>query len=145
MVLSPYSSQEICFGDIPVFQTLKLSLVAAALVAIATVAIASSAQAGGPAGRADRLARQYASTRPWHGQYSHTNYGQPLALVVPPTAKSMGSYSWGVSQNEIRPLYHQFGRPYPGNEAGLGNLFLPTPYWPSHTDQFGVYPVRGPW
>ena len=127
------------------YQTLKITLVTTAAVAIAAMALVSSAEAGGPAARADRLARQYANTRPWHGQYSNTQYGQPVALVVPPTAKSMGSYSWGVSQNEIRPIYHQFGRPYPGGEAGLGNSFLPTPYWPSHTDQFGVYPVRGPW
>ena len=26
-----------------------------------------------------------------------------------------------------------------------GFPFQTTPYWPSHTDQFGVYPVRGPW
>lgn len=26
-----------------------------------------------------------------------------------------------------------------------GGMFQATPYWPSHTDQFGVYPVRSPW
>jgi hypothetical protein len=29
--------------------------------------------------------------------------------------------------------------------TGGGAEIHPTPYWPSHTDQFGVYPVRGPW
>ncbi len=107
--------------------------------------LGSQAQAGGPYARADRWARQYASTSPWHGQYYHTEYSQPVALVVPPTAKMMTSYSWGVSQGEVNQIYHQFGRQYPGGQAGMGARFHPTPLWPSHTDQFGVYPVRGPW
>jgi hypothetical protein len=53
------------------------------------------------------------------------------------------NYSWGVSQNTMTPVYHQFS----GKAAngGGGGVFKATPYWPSHTDQFGVYPVRGPW
>jgi len=44
------------------------------------------------------------------------------------------------------PLYHQFHRDYPGTMAiGGGAEIYPTPFWPSHTDQLGVYPVRGPW
>jgi hypothetical protein len=106
--------------------------------------------AGGPHARADRIARYYASQRPWHGSYSYTQWGGPVSLVVPPTARTQVSYSWGVSQTEVQPIYHQFHRDYPGPFPGNGSgvyapNFLPTPYWPSHTDQLGVYPVRGPW
>jgi hypothetical protein len=103
-------------------------------------------QHGPRARRADILNRYYAAQRPWHGPYSYTPYGTPVALVVPPNSKMQTSYSWGVGQSEMIPLYHQFHRDYPGGLAigGAANI-NPTPYWPSHTDQFGVYPVRGPW
>ena len=102
---------------------------------------------GKHAKRADVIARYYAAQRPWHGPYAYTPNGQPTALVVPPNAKMHTSYSWGVGQSEMIPLYHQFHRDYPGGMAipgGTGQI-NPTPYWPSHTDQLGVYPVRGPW
>jgi hypothetical protein len=95
--------------------------------------------------RADRVALYYAGAQPWHGEYYHTNYGVPIALVVPPTANSQVDWGWGVTQSESRPIYHQFLRPYPGDFAGGEMGFLPTPQWPSHTRQFGVYSVRGPW
>ena len=95
---------------------------------------------------ADVVARYYAAQRPWHGPYSYTPYGTPVALVVPPTSKFHTSYSWGVGQTEMVPIYHQFHRDYPGGAViGNGAQINSTPYWPSHTDQFGVYPVRGPW
>jgi len=130
-----------------------ITLCAVAVVALAAGPVTEVA-AGGPHARADRLARYYAMQRPWHGSYSYTQWGGPVPLVVPPTARTQVSYSWGVSQTEIQPLYHQFHRDYPGQipggyDGGYGSRgapnFLPTPYWPSHTDQFGVYPVRGPW
>ena len=88
-----------------------------------------------------------AGQRSWHGNYYHRQWGEPLALVVPPTAAFQTQYSWGVGQTKSLPIYHQYGRPYPGPGAsgsGGGGLSA-TPYWPSNTDQFGVYPVRGPW
>jgi hypothetical protein len=95
---------------------------------------------------ADVVARYYAAQRPWHGPYSYTPWGTPVALVVPPTSKFHTSYSWGVGQTEMVPIYHQFHRDYPGGAViGNGAQINSTPYWPSHTDQFGVYPVRGPW
>ncbi len=102
-----------------------------------------------PAMQADWIAAQRAATMSWHGGYYHTQYGAPLALVVPPTARAHTRWSWGVAQSTMMPLYHQFERPYPGpvgsgGYGGAGGL-LPTPRWPSHTDQFGVYYVRGPW
>lgn len=118
----------------------------AGLVVLTQSASAVHPHHGHKAYRADRLARYYAAQRPWHGPYSYTPWGTPAALVVPPTAKMQTSLSWGVAQSEMVPIYHQFYRDYPGPAAdGGGAGFQPTPYWPSHTDQFGVYPVRGPW
>ncbi len=95
-----------------------------------------------PASRGHVWAQQYASSRPWHGQHYYLPYGAPTALVVPPTAMMQQNYSWGVSRNTSTPIYHQFGSS--GIPSG-GGAFLGTPPWPSHTSQFGVYPVRAPW
>ncbi len=91
----------------------------------------------------DYWARNQANSQPWHGDYYYLKTGQPTALVVPPTIQMQQNYSWGVSQNTMTPVYHQFG-PGPSNGGG-GGAFRATPYWPSHTNQFGVYPVRSPW
>jgi hypothetical protein len=101
-----------------------------------------TAQAQSP-GIGDYWAYNYSMVRPWHGQYYYLPYGQPTALVVPPNSTMQQNYSWGVSQNTMTPIYHQFRRPAPLT-PGYG-LFYATPRWPSHTDQFGVYPVRAPW
>ncbi|HEV3416254.1 MAG TPA: hypothetical protein VG056_05560 [Pirellulales bacterium] len=82
---------------------------------------------------------------PWHGAYADAEYGEPIALVVPPTAAFKTEYHWGVGGKRVVPIYHQFGRPYPGPIGYVGNGFLPTPAWPNDTTQFGVYPIRGPW
>ncbi len=92
--------------------------------------------------RGDTWAQDYAQCRPWHGNYYYLQYGQPLALVVPPTATMQSNYSWGVSQNTMTPTYHQYG---PAAMPSAGGAFYATPIWPSHTRQFGVYPVRAPW
>jgi hypothetical protein len=100
--------------------------------------------------RADWTAAQRAAMSSWHAGYYHTEWGAPLALMVPPTVRSQTRWSWGVAQSSVQPLYHQFERPYPGPPIGAmygdasGSL-RPTPRWPSHTDQFGVYYIRGPW
>lgn len=122
----------------------------AAAATLLLIASAPSARAVQPhhgyhARRADVIARYYAAQRPWHGPYSYTPWGAPTALVVPPNAKFHSSYSWGVAQTEMVPLYHQFHRDYPGILQGGIAPLAPTPPWPSHTDQLGVYPVRGPW
>jgi hypothetical protein len=82
---------------------------------------------------------------PWHGPYADAEYGEPLALVVPPTAPFKVEYHWGVGGKRVVPIYHQFARPYPGPIGGVGSGFRPTPAWPSDTTQFGVYYIRGPW
>ncbi len=91
----------------------------------------------------DYWARGQAANQPWHGNYYWLKTGQPTALVVPPTVTMQSNYSWGVSQNTMTPVYHQFGGTAPNGASG--GIFKATPYWPTHTDQFGVYPVRGPW
>lgn len=121
-------------------------LIAAACIT-AVLSVSSQARAVGPYvyTHGHRQAMRYAANRPWHGHYANTSYGVPLALVVPPTSHTMASWGWGVTGSEIRPIYHQFGRYYPGQLDATGGTYLPTPAWPSHTDQFGIYPVRGPW
>lgn len=120
-------------------QTLLLAVAAATL----TAASAQRCEAGDPYAFTDAWNAQAAATYPWHGAYYHQQYGSPVALVVPPNSHMRQTFSWGVSQNLMYPIHHQFERPatYPGSVSG----FLPTPHWPSHTDQFGVYYVRGPW
>lgn len=111
----------------------------------ALIATASQADASDPLAVAQLRSHNFAMSKPWHGHYYHQMYGQPLALVVPPTVSMRQTYSWGVSQNLMYPVHHQFGRS--ANQPGVAprGSFRPTPIWPSHTDQFGVYYVRGPW
>jgi len=88
-----------------------------------------------------------AQGKSWHSAWYDPAEGRPIALVVPPTSEFMTQYSWGVPSSRVMPIYHQFRRPYPGGGAvaGSGGGFLPTPYQPSDTVQFGVNAVRGPW
>ncbi len=88
--------------------------------------------------------QQEASSRPWHGDYGYWRWDEPTALVVPPTAAYQTSYAWGVGQVKSTPIHHQFGRYDAGMIGGGQGMFSRTPYWPSSTDQFGVYPVRAP-
>jgi hypothetical protein len=81
----------------------------------------------------------------WHGYYSHTGWGTPVALVVPPTAENQTHWGWGVGNTRITPIAPQFGRNYGGPGWTVPGALRATPRWPSDTDQFGVYPVRGPW
>lgn len=88
-------------------------------------------------------AQQYS----WHGNYNYWRYRQPTALVVPPTAAFQTEYNWGVAQTRSLPIYHQFSQNGGGGAVGggEGSGFSNTPYWPSSTSQFGIYPVRSPW
>jgi hypothetical protein len=80
----------------------------------------------------------------WHGDYYHSQWGRPVALVVPPSAGMQSHYAWGVAQTRRTPINHQFQAEFPGYGVYPGQ-FRSTPLWPSDTDQFGVYYVRGPW
>jgi hypothetical protein len=104
--------------------------------------------AGLDATRMDYWNRQQAMQYSWHGGYNYWRYGAPTALVVPPTAAFQAEYNWGVAQTRMLPIYPQFSQ----NAAVVGapgytvpGQFQNTPYWPSSTSQFGIYPVRGPW
>jgi len=80
----------------------------------------------------------------WNRNYAHTEYGQPVALVVPPTANLQTNWGWGVASSRVSRIEHQFQRNFPGY-GQFGGPHRPTPVWPSDTSQFGVYHVRGPW
>ena len=92
------------------------------------------------------LARE-ARGRPWHQPYYYPQWGRPVALVVPPVAGLHTEYSWGVTMNGMRPVYHQFSRAVPGvsSSEGGGQAPQPPPYSPASTRQFGVYYIRAPW
>jgi hypothetical protein len=88
-----------------------------------------------------------AQVLPWHNGYYDPYWGQPIALVVPPTSEFQANYGWGVGGTRVAPIYHQFARPYPGfyGPGPAPGRFIPTPNQPSDTLEFGVYYVRGPW
>ncbi len=102
--------------------------------------------AGLDATRMDRWNREMASQSSWHGGYNYWRYGQPTALVVPPTAAFQTEYNWGVAQTRRLPIHAQYGSGAGGvGGAASPGMFPNTPYWPSSTSQFGIYPVRSPW
>jgi hypothetical protein len=82
----------------------------------------------------------------WNGSYYDMTYGAPVALVIPPTAEKQTHLGWGVGSTYITTNCPQFNRIYPRTGSAYDRrAFLGTPPWPSSTDQFGVYYVRGPW
>jgi len=89
--------------------------------------------------------RNYTAWHAWHGGYYHSAWGMPVPLVVPPTAEFQTHWGWGVGNTRVTKNWHQFERNYPGPGLYSRGMFQPTPYWPSDTDQFGVYYIRGPW
>lgn len=103
--------------------------------------------AGLSAGHTHAWMQQQAAATPWHGGHSHWRWGTPTALVVPPNSSYGTNYAWGVGQTTSTPLYHQFGQGCLGGVAyGPGFGANPSvPYYPSSTNQFGVYSVRAPW
>ena len=120
-------------------------LLAAGLLAALVAGNTDQANAGDPLAMTEVWAHNFSMDRPWHSSYYHQNWGQPLALIVPPNVSMRQTYSWGVSQNLMYPIHHQFGRSATMPGAAARGMFRPTPPWPSHTDQFGYNYVRGPW
>ncbi len=112
------------------------------VLAFAAIAVIDATPAN--ADIAARIAARRSNWNPWHANYYNATYGQPVALVVPPTAGNTTEYAWGVGGFRITPNYHQFGRPFP-NFSHDGRRFRPMPAWPSDTTQFGVHYVRAPW
>ncbi len=116
-------------------------------VAILILVVPGVAHAGGRFSNTwyGRVAAERSQYIAWHGDYYHTAWGAPVALVVPPTAEMTTNYHWGVSGLRVTPIDHQFARPYPGPGPFGGGAFYGTPLWPTDTNQYGVYYVRGPW
>ena len=120
-------------------------LIATSLFTILVATAQQEANAGDPYAQYQVWSHNFAMDRPWHGGYQSMQYGQPTAMIVPPTAHMRTAYSWGVSQNLTYPIYHQFGRSANSPGAAGRGSFRNTPIHPSNTDQFGYYYVRGPW
>ena len=120
-------------------------LLAVGVLTAAVAMTSSHASASDPYGMTQVWSYNFSMNRPWHGNYYNQMYGQPTALVVPPTAHMRQTLSWGVGQNLMYPIHHQFGRSANAPGAAATGSFYGTPHWPSHTDQFGYYYVRGPW
>jgi len=116
-----------------------------AIILFAGVVLACSALSGQAEAQQPRRCCRTPYPPNWHHGYAHTAWGRPVALVMPPTVKREVVWSWGVAQTQSRRIPYQFGRSYPGPYVGGHPRFRHTPAWPSHTDQFGVYSVRGPW
>ena len=95
------------------------------------------------AGRTHAWNQSQANNYSWHGGHNSWRFGQPTAVVVPPTASYQSSYAWGVGQTRSTPIHHQFGRGA-GSSGGVGGS-QNTPYWPRSTNDFGYYPVRASW
>lgn len=95
----------------------NLSLLLALTVGCTVFATSSSAQAD-PKLRSYWHAAHRSDRSSWHQPYYHTAWGRPVALVVPPTARTETHWGWGVAQSSITPIYQQFKRPYPGGESG---------------------------
>ena len=120
---------------------LLLALLTAGIVGALAV---DSADALGNRRRVQRM-QMYTAMYPWHGSHYHAAWGMPVVQVVPPTATRQAHWGWGVGNSRTTTIWHQYWRNYPGAGVYNGKMFSPTPYWPSDTDQFGVYHVRGPW
>jgi hypothetical protein len=122
-----------------------LSTWIAAAVAAVFIAWAADAFAGGSYAAQKRYYLR-AQTRSWHSAWYDPSLGRPWGLVVPPTAEFQSQYGWGVPSSRTLPIYHQYGRPYPGPGAIPGGQgLMPTPNIPSDTVQFGIHYGRGPW
>ncbi len=123
---------------------MKRILLLAAAAVLFTWAWTSEATAGYRTIKG-RVAYRQAQMYPWHGGYYDVAWGMPLAAVVPPTAESQTHWGRGVGATRVTPIQHQFHRNYPGPGVFRRSWFRPTPPWPSSTDQFGDYYIRGPW
>lgn len=114
-------------------------------VALATTWLWADAATAGHGTLKGRVAYYQSQTYPWHGDYYDTAWGTPVAVVVPPTAENQTHWGWGVGTTRVTPIQHQFQRNYPGPSEYKRSWFHATPAWPSSTDQFGDYYIRGPW
>jgi hypothetical protein len=114
------------------------------VVVLAAVGL-SDALLAGEGSMLGHRAQRNAMYTSWNSGYYSAEWGMPVALVVPPTAERQRNYGWGVGNSRVTPIWHQFGRNYPGPYVYQCGMYRPRPSWPSDTLQMGVYYVRGPW
>jgi hypothetical protein len=81
----------------------------------------------------------------WHGEYYDTTWGMPVAVLVPPRPRTQTNYGWGIGGNTVTPVQPQFQRMEPPPSEYRRAGFQSRPPWPSNTNQFGDYYIRGPW
>ena len=82
----------------------------------------------------------------WHSGYYHTTWGQPVALLIPPTVTHQTNWGWGIGNTRINPIYAQYQGPMTAAASQYPyGPHRPTPYYVSDTLHFGVYYIRGPW
>jgi len=124
---------------------MKRILILTAAAAMLTFGHWTSQASAGHGSLKGWVSYRQSQTYPWHGRYYDAGWGKPVALVVPPTAESQTHWGWGVGATRVTPIQHQFQRAYPGPGAYSRSWFRATPAWPSSTDQFGDYYIRGPW
>ena len=127
---------------------LFLSLMAVLALACGTVRAQEVVYAGSFASNAVPvdLGAAVAGQSGWHAGYYHTMWGQPVALVVPPTATHQTNWGWGIGNTRVTPIYPQFLGPMTATASQYQyGPHRPTPYYVSDTLQFGVYYIRGPW
>jgi hypothetical protein len=124
---------------------MKRILILAAVAGSLAVSGMMNEAAAGLGNLKNRVAYRQSQTYPWHGNYYDTAWGTPVAVVVPPTAETQTHYGWGVGATRVTPIQHQYQRSYPGSSQYNRSWFRSTPAWPSNTDQFGDYYIRGPW
>jgi len=126
------------------FDTMRSSRLIIVVVLVLAGLFATEAALAWP-GRSTCSCYRYPDCYPWHGGYYYTAWGRPVPLVVPPTADYQTHWGWGAGNTRITPICPQFAPGWAGVVTADGVRFRPTPAWPSDTDQYGVYYVRGPW
>jgi hypothetical protein len=86
----------------------------------------------------------YQTDTAWHGDYYDAAWGTPVAIVVTPRARTQTNLGWGVGGTTVTPIRAQYTHGDSGAVEYQRPRFRPTPAWPTNTDQFGDYYIRGP-
>ena len=94
--------------------------------------------------RAAHFRRASRSSGPWHTEYYSPAAGAPVALVVPPTARTQTHLRAGAPSSRVTRIGSQYLPIGPQGGVYDKRAFQPTPQWPISTDQLGVNYVLGP-
>ena len=95
------------------------------------------------AGQASAAGFRNRSAAPWNGPYYSAAWGMPVAVVVPPTARTTTNLGSTVNGSYREVIRAKFRSDYPAGSTNPAT-FVPAPIWPDNTDQMGYYYVRGP-